>query len=149
MPGIEPHIAGSEKLTRIFGHWPSFHDAEVIEFHLWRGNVKPGDWDDSNILPVITAKIHIFIESPDSQHTLATIRFEDADEIKLEGFNHQNAIMGLAISVQPRGKFVTGEDLPPFLMVQFQAAFGMSASLRCFRIEVVDAVPCTEDGKVF
>jgi hypothetical protein len=149
MSSIESHIVGSEKLTGIFGRWPSFHDAEVIEFHLWRGDIKPGDWDDSNVFPVITAKIHIFIESPESQHTLATIRFEDVDELKMEGFNHQNASLGLSISLRDRGKFETGEDLPPYLVVQFQPAFGVSASFCCFRIEVVDAVRCTEDGKVY
>ena len=34
--GIESFIDGSEKLVRIFGYWPSFHDAEVIDLHLWR-----------------------------------------------------------------------------------------------------------------
>ena len=54
--------------------------------------MKPGDWDDSNVMPMLTAKIHIFIESPTSQHTLATLRFEDVDDYKMDGFNHQNAI---------------------------------------------------------
>ena len=111
--------------------------------------MKPGDWDDSNVLPVLTAKIHIFIESPTSQHTLATLRFEDVDDYRMEGFNHQNAILGLSITVQDRGKFESGESLPPYLVVEFQPAFGMSASFRCFRIEVVDAVRCTEEGKVY
>ncbi len=148
MSGIESHIAGSQKLTDIYGKWPSFHDGEVIELHCWRGQMKPGDWDDSNVLPVLTAKIHIFIESPTSHHTLATLRFEDVDDFRMEGFNHQNAILGLSISVQDRGKFESGESLPPRFAVQFQPAFGMSASFRCFRIEVVDAARCTEEGKV-
>lgn len=148
MASIESLIAGSEKLTRIYGGWPSFHDAEVIELHHRRGQMKPGDWDDSNVMPVLTAKIHIFIESPTSQHTLATLRFEDVDDYKMEGFNHQNAILGLSITLQDRGTFESGESLPPYLVVEFQPAFGMGASFRCFRIEVVDAVRCTEEGKV-
>ncbi len=148
MSSIESHIAGSQKLTDIFGRWPTFHDAEVIEVHLWRGDVRPGDWDDRNVFPVLTAKIHIFIENPGSQHTLATLRFEDVDDLKMEGFNHENAILGLSISIQERGKFESGEDLPPYLVVQFQRGFGISASFRCFRIEVIDAVRCGEDGKV-
>jgi hypothetical protein len=144
MESIESLIEGSEKLTRIYGGWPSFHDAEVIELHHWRGQMKPGD-----VMPVLTAKIHIFIESPASQHTLATMRFEDVDDYRMEGFNHQNAILGLSITVQDRGNFENGESLPPCLVVTFQPAFGMSASFRCFRIEVVDAVRCTEEGKVY
>ena len=149
MPNIASLIAGSDKLTRIYGGWPSFHDAEVIELHHWRGQVKPGDWDETNIMPILTVKIHIFIESPTSQHTLATIRFEDVDDCRMEGFNHQNAILGLSITVQDRGKFQSGEALPPYLVVGFEPAFGISASFRCFRIEVVDAVRCTEEGKVY
>jgi len=148
MPNIESHIAGSQKLTEIFGCWPSFHDAEVLEFNLWRGDMKPGDWDDSNVMPIITAKVHIFIESPESQHTLATLRFEEVDDVRMEGFNHQNAILGLSISVQEQLRVESGEGLPPYLVVQFKPAFGISASFRCLRIEVVDAVRCTEDGKV-
>ena len=41
MTNIETRIDGSEKLTRIFGYWPSFHDAEVIELNFWRGDVNP------------------------------------------------------------------------------------------------------------
>jgi len=146
MAGIEQYIAGSRKLVEVFGGWPHFHDAEVIELLLWRGDVRPGDWDGRNVFPVVTAKIHIFIEQPGSCHTLATLRFEDVDEFKMEGFNYQNAILGLSISIQERGKFETGEDLPPYLMVEFRSAFGMGATFRCFRIEVVEALACSEDG---
>src|SRR5262249_48301606 len=104
---------------------------------------------DSNVMPVLTAKIHIFIESPTSQHTLATLRFEDVDDYKMDGFNHQNAILGLSITVQDRGQFESGESLPPYLAVEFRPAFEMSASFRCFGIEVVDVVRCTEEGKVY
>ena len=34
---------GSEKLTAVWGEWPSFHDAEVIKLNLWRGDIRPGD----------------------------------------------------------------------------------------------------------
>jgi hypothetical protein len=38
MAAIDSLIVGSEKLTTIFGYWPSFHDAEVSELHslAWR-----------------------------------------------------------------------------------------------------------------
>jgi hypothetical protein len=34
MQPIESLLEGSEKLLAIFGRWPSFHDAEVIEIQL-------------------------------------------------------------------------------------------------------------------
>jgi hypothetical protein len=146
MSGIEQHIVGSEKLTRIYGGWPTFDDAEVIDLHYWRGCVKPGAWDDSDVFPVLTIKIHIWMESAASHHTLATLRFKDVDDFKMEGFNHQNAISQLNISVQERGTLSNGEKMIPFLAVRFHPMFGMSASFRCFHIEVVDAVRCTEEG---
>ena len=133
MSNIESHISGSQKLTAIFGRWPSFHDAEVIEFHLWRGDIKAGEWDDSNVFPVITVKFHIFIESPDSQHTLATLRFKEVDDVRIEGFNHQNAIMGLSISIQERGKFEGGEDLPPYLVLNLDLSVFQCQSERVRR----------------
>ena len=149
MSSIESYIVGSQKLTDIFGQWPSFHDAEIMELRLWRGDVRPGDWDDRNVFPVVTAKFHVFIENPSSHHTLTTLRFEDVDDFRMEGFNHQNAILELSIHIHPRGTFGDGQDLPPYLVVQFKPAFGMGASFRCFRIEVVDAVRCTEDGREY
>ena len=149
MASMESLIAGSEKLTRIYGGWPSFHDAEVIELHHWRGQMKPGDWDESNVMPVLTTKIHILVQSPTSHHTLATLRFEDVDDFRMEGFNHQNAIFELSIQVEDRGTDLIGRPLTPYFVVRFEPAFGISALFRCFRIEVVDAVRCTEEGKVY
>jgi hypothetical protein len=41
MDAPEKLIENSERLASIFGYWPSFHDAEVIKFDLWRGDVQP------------------------------------------------------------------------------------------------------------
>ena len=154
MTSIESLIQDSQKLTALFGAWPSFHDAEVVDLHFWRGDVKPGDWDDRNIFPVLTVKVRV-LEATQPGATgaghdvFATLRFHDVGYFRMAGFNHQNRIFGLSIRVQDRGKFESGESLPPFLAVQFQQAFGISASFRCFRIEVVDAARCTEEGKVY
>jgi hypothetical protein len=56
--GVGSLIVGSEKLTKIFGFWPSFHDAEVLELHFWRGDIQT----DKGIynFPVLTLKIHLW-----------------------------------------------------------------------------------------
>lgn len=55
-----PHseIHGSEALITAFGYWPHFHDAEVLEFNLSRGNLDPEaeSWE----FPCIHALIHVF-----------------------------------------------------------------------------------------
>jgi hypothetical protein len=151
MSSIQALIEGSQKLTDIFGYWPSFHDAEVIEFHLWRGDVEPEQ--ERNVFPVLTVKLHVWelTQEEDAQghlvlrhHTLATLRFYDVDEFRTEGFNQQNAILKLSIEQRER------TDGPsPFFFVEFRPAFGMSASFRCFRVVVVDVAPCTKDGDVY
>ncbi len=143
-------FGGSQKLTSIFGEWPSFHDAEVTDVHMWRGNVKAGGWDDSNVFPVITIDVRILEATQpggvgdSGRDVLAKLRFHDVDDLKIEGFNHQNAILGFSIAARDRGTYANGEKLPPDFIVIFERAFGMAASFRCSRAEVVEAKRVSE-----
>ncbi len=148
MDNIETRIQGSEKLTNIFGYWPDFHDAEVIELHFSRGDMNPdeGRYD----LPVLTISIHLWewantAEPPGGSvrrhRTLATLRFADIDNFRMEGFNHQNAIMELFIEHLERA-----DGLVSYFSVELEPATGMSVSFHCARIEVVDARPCDSRG---
>jgi len=105
MANIDSLIAGSEKLTKIFGYWPSFHDAEVQELHFLRGNVQPekGVYD----FPLLTLKIHVWELTKDvdskgylilRHHTLTTLRFRDVFDFQMQGFNHQNAMLALNLT---------------------------------------------------
>jgi hypothetical protein len=74
-------------------------------------------------------------------HTMATLRFHDVSGLQLTGFNHQNAIFGLAITREER------PDGPsPVFSVKFEEAFGVKAEFICMRIEVVEVVECDEEG---
>jgi hypothetical protein len=150
MASIESLIIGSEKLKTIFGYWPSFHDAEVLDLHFWRGNIQTekGIYD----FPVLTLTIHVWelTKEVDPQghlvlrrHTLTTLRFYDVDDFQMQGFNHQNAIMGLLLTSEQRT-----EGPSPYFAVEVEPAFGMGASFKCLRVEVLNAVPCSDDGKV-
>ena len=81
MSEIASLIVGSEKLTSIFGRWPSFHDAEIHDLHLW---LMTRDIDQKG-----------FYVS--TKHTLTKMKFYDVDNFRMDGFNHQNAIFGLGI----------------------------------------------------
>ena len=147
MANIEELIEGSQRLTETFGYWPSFHDAEILELHFLRGDVDPDA--GRHIFPVLQVKIHLWelrcgAEAISTRfHTIATLRFHDVDEFRMEGFNHQNAILGLSITRQERA---SGPS--PILAVHFDPAFGMGATFVCGRIEVVDAVACSSEGKL-
>jgi hypothetical protein len=146
---IESLIGGGEKLTGIFGYWPSFHDAEVLELHFWRGNIETekGIYD----FPVLTLTIHVWELTKEvnskgflvlRHHTLTRLRFYDVDGFQMRGFNHQNAIMELSLRSEQRA-----DGPSPYFAVEVEPAFGMGASFKCLRVEVLDALPCSEDGQ--
>ena len=142
---IESFVDGTERLRAFYsGAWPSFHDAEIVEMHFWRGYVYPGDWDDRNVFPILTLKILILeATQPGAKSAgndvFATLRFHDVDQVRFQDFNHNNSIVGLAVSHQPRGFYTNGEPLPPASLVTIEQGFGLSGSFSCFRIEVVTA----------
>src|SRR3954470_1120064 len=95
MIGVESKIQNSNLLTDIFGRWPSFHDAEVVCIVLDRGERRP----------YLEASIHLFEITSQIEHgayvlknhTLATLRFIEIYQLKLDDFNHQNVLFGLNI----------------------------------------------------
>ena len=147
MPNVEEFIDSSKKLTDIFGYWPSFHDAEILELTFRRGDVDPDA--GRYIFPVLQTRMHLWELTNETgplvreHHTLATLRFHDVDEFRMEGFNHQNAILGLSIVRQER---TSGRS--PVFAVHFDPAFGMGATFVCGRVEVIDAAACSTEGKL-
>ena len=80
------------------GEWPNFHDAEVHNLNMWRGDVRPDDnvW----IGPVIEASFELCaLKNP----YIAVLKFHDCDEIRMEEFNHQNAVYDLTFEYVSRG----------------------------------------------
>jgi hypothetical protein len=92
MANIESLIRDSQKLTDIFGYWPSFHDAEVLEVNLWRGNID--QQEGLYLFPVLTLKMHVWklTNEVDSKgylvlqhHTLTTLKFLMSKIFKCKG----------------------------------------------------------------
>jgi len=109
---------------------------------LWRGDVCPER--NSWIGPVLTSKIRVLAATQARTHyagndTSVTLRFHDVDDLRLIGFNHQNAIIGLWFSSERRA-----QGVPDRIRVNFQQAHGVDASFHCARIEAVDAQPFSE-----
>lgn len=84
-PVLEPHnfVLGAEKLTSVFGRWPDFHDAEILSLWLDRTG------------PCLVMRISVFETHRDvvdergfyqtTDHCAATLRFEDVQELSIEG----------------------------------------------------------------
>ena len=143
MSDIEKLIEGSEKLTTIFGCWPSFHDAEVIDLHLWQSDTETRNHPR---FPVLTTKVHLWelTNEIDAQgyyvlrhHTLATLRFYDVLGLKMNGFTHQNVIFGLSIVPQE----LSEGPWELVFAVEFEPVAEFEAAFQCSRIEVLDAIP--------
>lgn len=134
-------IQNNQALTRIFGKWPSFHDAEIISILLDRGG------EDG---PFMEAKIHLWLmtNEVDSEgyyvlknHTLATLRFNGILLEALHGFNAQNVLFQLEISnIKPDEEESEGCRYKVFM----PTSYGCEASFMCQSISVVAAEPYSE-----
>lgn len=117
------------------GNWPNFHDAEVHNLNIWRGDVRPEDnvW----IGPVIEASFELCaLKEP----YIAVVKFHDCNSIRMDEFNHQNAVYDLDFRFQARGNYRDGTPLPPHIAVSFEQAFGLRLSFTCFRVQALKRV---------
>ncbi|MBI1177986.1 hypothetical protein GC207_11185 [bacterium] len=139
MRGIDAYIEGSRKLTSVFGQWPTFHDAEVCEIHLRRGDINrdPTQW----LFPLLTARLRLWELTDQTgadgllvtrNHRVVTMQFEDLDEdLEMNGFNHQNSLDRLSIE---RVKLIDSDSF--VFKVRFAGSFGLEAQFSCCRIKV-------------
>lgn len=150
---VSRFVKSHDKITGIFGYWPSFHDAEVYELTLLRGDAAKRV-AASTVPPELVVKIHLFEMTKDldelgqfifQKFTLVTLKFLHISDMNLTGFNHQNAIYELSLETAERGHYTNGEPMTPYIVVRFKAGFGLDASFKCLGVEVVDAVPATAD----
>ena len=139
-------IQGAEKLTSVFGYWPSFHDAEVMWLRLDRRPVFEGIYG-----PTLEALIHTFEMTNDigqdgcyilRHHVLVHFRFHDVVGSKLEDFNHQNVLFGLAVN-DIRERQMEGIDFE----ITFSSSFGLNGCLYCRQVELVEVTPCSKDAR--
>ena len=97
MSGPESSISHSERVVSHFGYWPTFHDAEVLWIRLDRQS------SDLGGPPTLDAALYAF-EMTDrvdvsghyvlQKHALVQFRFSGVVESTIDGFNHQNALLG-------------------------------------------------------
>ncbi|MFN0207061.1 MAG: Imm50 family immunity protein [Planctomycetota bacterium] len=126
-------IPGADNLIKVFGRWPSFHDAEVVRFLIER--VKP-----FGAGPGIVADIHVF-EMTDQvaadgtyirkHDSLVSFRFAGVDQVVLENFNNQNVLWDLAIT-DIRDRQI--EDLK--YEINFASSFGIGAHFLCREVMI-------------
>lgn len=140
-PDVVAAIDGSSLVVERFGRWLKFIDAEVVSQTFDRGNLKEvfqtERWSEA-VLPSLEAIFYVFDElhasdSPDRKPTLLTIRFCELDRFSMNGFNHQNSIVELAIVQE------YSEQLKQNIFAVDWGGTGIlhEASFTCRRIEVI------------
>ena len=144
-------VKGHEKLTEIFGRWPSFHDAEVLGIRLDRRG--SDEWEG----PVVFVSVHVFEGYREDEHskevkwrkhTVVTFRFSRVVDISLLDFNQQNAIWNLTFETgQP--EYEASTWVGPAYRVTFQPCFGVSFSFVCGSAEVDSVERTCPEGSVY
>jgi hypothetical protein len=134
-------ILGAERITSVFGHWPSFHDAEVVRLSLDRVGRATGAFAS----PTVTAEIYAFEMTSEvgadgayvlHHRSLVTLEFRGVLDLTVDDFNGQNALFGLRI------EDVSERQLERVRFeVHFDAAYGLAASFGCADVEVLDVQP--------
>jgi hypothetical protein len=129
------YVFNQEALEDLFGGWPSFHDAEVQAVRLDSGQQTDGK-------PSVEVDIHLFDAAgllPNGRlkfirHTLATLRFEGAEAVVLDGFGPQNVLDDLVI--EDLGTSAPGAAR---MLVSLLSSNGLEGSLRCEHAVVLAA----------
>lgn len=132
------NIPGSELLTSVFGYWPSFHDAEVVRLEL----VRVAPFAEG---PDLLADVHAFEITKDvgpdghlvlRHHVLVSFRFRGVDQLRLEGWNNQNALLGLRI------EDIRSRQLDTLKFeICFDSSWGVSAEFLCRSVEIQSVRP--------
>ena len=152
-------ITNSNKITDIFGYWPSFHDAWINSLSLSVADGKP--WVIDSESPVLDMQIHLFEMTKEvtadgyfvlAKHTLADLRFRNVVGLSLSRFSHQNSIFELIFGIEPMSFPFGGgpADGPPpnVITVRIDSSCGLQGEFKCSSAEVVSAVPCDENGMI-
>jgi hypothetical protein len=86
---------GRELLIQHLGYWPTFEDFEVLSITLERALVSATVQDLRATFLVFN--LHQAPDDPERRQGTAEFLFEGVGDLQIEGFNHQNPIVGLGI----------------------------------------------------
>ena len=121
-------IAHVERLTALFGHWPSFHDATLTAVRLdATGGDAPSleaDLDVFETLPEVDERGYFRIR----QRARTTLRFGRVARLELGNFADQNALFDL--------------ELAPAGPDEYDEYWGKESGRRRFRVRWPSGVGC-------
>ena len=103
---MQPHefMEGYEKVIARFGQWPDFHDGEVHRVVLDRTSCSPS----GSYVPSVEMFVRGWVMEPElteegfykqNHDSIVHFQFNDIFDFELEGFNHQNVLSSLNLSL--------------------------------------------------
>jgi hypothetical protein len=126
-------VFNHEALEERFGHWPSFHDAEIQAVRLDSGQ-------QNDVGPNLELDVHVFDVQPSVEgsglnfvsHSLVTMRFDGVEAVELDGFGPQNVLDELVI--KDLGPAAVGAAK---ISVSLPSNNGLGGSFRCEEVTVL------------
>jgi hypothetical protein len=132
---VPTYILNHKAVVDLYGHWPSFHDAEVpvyvaptpesqtlgFTLHTWQ------------MTDEIDAKGFFVLR----KHALVSFRFDGIYDLEMDAFASQNILFGMDL--------IPDSDGSSFRVV-LDSVMDMSGSFSAHKGEVVSVVPCTPNG---
>lgn len=141
-PEVLASLSGRELLIQHLGHWPAFHDFEVLSLTLERAVIPAAACDLR-----VTFFVFDLNKSPnDSERKQGTAEFlfESIGALHIDGFNHQNPIIGLSIVPAERFGEVRG-----FHVQWGGTCMQHDVSFTCGRVAVLRVVDLNPFRKAF
>lgn len=140
---MEPYefIEGHEKVIARFGQWPSFHDGEVHRIVLDRMNRSAS----GAYIPSVEVYLRGWIMTSEVTEagyyklvndSVVHFRFENIFDFELEGFNNQNVLSSLNLSL-----ITVPEQTERALHVEFEHCYQFSSEFSARKATVVSVVP--------
>jgi hypothetical protein len=141
-------IENYEVVIDAFGYWPSFHDAEIH----WLKLERLTESYQGYFCPNIEFAIHCWEMTSETTEDgyfklqklhLVHFKFEDIYDMELDGFNHQNALLGLNISAEQIAE--TG-NIP--IKIELDPAYGLGGEFKAHKGTISGISPCCKNGKM-
>ena len=139
-------IENAKALTKIFGHWPSFHDAEVLRVRFDNREGEVVDEHGQRPYPTVECDIRVWQLRETwkgtlkmRKDTLVTVSFEGVrSDNSFQHFSFQNVLGRLYLEPVTSSE----DDFPPVNWeVDFGTIQGLEATFWCETVRVVRAVP--------
>ena len=138
-------IENSKALTDLFGHWPDFHDAELLTLRLDTTSAEGASLEAEFEVAEMGEETDERGYYRDRQRARARLRFARLARLQLTDFLHQNVLWSLELTE------AGAEDFDPLLgdhpdgrrryRIRWDSSVGCAADFLCDRLAVVEAVP--------